>query len=183
MTKTYPIIHLNDYMYMVDKPCLYLKADEMIIRGWYPPTGSFKEEVCQYKSYMKSSHECRILASNDPSLNLPLLPKRLVDEIKETLNKVDRVCPHLTQEDRYRIHAAFSKKYTEEDIDKALVMKNMGYGKAHILKTLNPKPTSGEVEMVHRKLVTESMGIDEIWSEPEVKVVNNIIQIVKYMYD
>jgi hypothetical protein len=76
------------------------------------------------------------------------------------------------------LKAASKKKYTEEDIEKVLAMKNIGYGKDYILKALNPIPKEVELETwVNDNNPKQDWGIEE------PKVENGFVKVVKWIYE
>ena len=146
----YEIIHLNGFMYAVDKEA-DLKPDQHWIHPKgviFPFTDVYYKAFTALKEYGKTGV---IVATNDPSLNLPLLP--VVEEesyvIRELADKIlDKYLPHYYYTPVYpknsqSIHdddcercryddrvisameeiyrvAASAKQFTEEDMRKAI---------------------------------------------------------------
>lgn len=90
MTKTYDIIHLNDFMYMVDKDVCPLIGDISIhgnITRHNHVIMKVEHEMESLREVMIKAEErlpkikgvvippTKIIASNDPSLSLPLIPE------------------------------------------------------------------------------------------------------------
>lgn len=103
---------------------------------------------------------CRdVLASNDPILStLPSLPEIEEDwriAFTKVFPKIDKVvwldptAANNLKDGFMEGYKAASKKnvYSEANVRKALVMKNIGYGVEHIIKSLKPAPKAIECEM------------------------------------
>lgn len=74
MTKTYPLIHLNGFIYMVDKKALNDKCPYIDSGNELHKEGSDFHGMCDCSA---------VISSNDPSLGLPLLP-----DIEENINQL-----------------------------------------------------------------------------------------------
>lgn len=195
MKKKYPIIQVGEFLYAVDKekrpkdrhPCIsYHKETEapMFDEHYY-------EEDESYYVYKPSL----IVATNNPSLKgvleLPPIEEDIPEYKADIPERLFMWWIDKEIQDAYKAgyKAAQAKgKYTEEDMRKAFKagmhfgidgMDNPGCNE--YLKSLSKVPKAIEVEMEKPiKLRTESMGADELWSDPKPKSNNNII-VGKYI--
>jgi hypothetical protein len=169
MNKIYDLVHLNGYVYGVDKE---------VLNDICPQNGT------QVHKKGDDSHgmcDCTaIVFSNDPSLGLPLLPP------------IEEAIPYLqtTDEDQqwaYRegYKAAKAKRYTEEDIKEvidmarsfiALDFSKPQYSTEEIIKSLNPLPKQVEVEM-------EMIGNPHEWIYAPKVNENNIVNVIRWIYE
>ncbi len=181
MTNTYPLIHLNNQSYMVDKVFIYENKDWWI----HPSTGSigFAEEDL-VEPYLK------IVTSTDKSLNLPLLPP-IEEDVEQLANKATVGANNLETARYYYAKgykAASAKKWTDEDIRKALRRKDENWfddSDDKIIQSLNPLPKFVEVEMEYTigglKL---THGNSHITPDLTLKVdENNFVKVIRYIYE
>ena len=140
------------------------------------------------RAYDFWKHEGKILACSDPSLKLPLLPQ------------IEEKAPILSQykENQYWVQqgykAASSKRFTEEDIRKAIFMSRQQIGvdwkywehqPEKIIQSLNPKPIKVEIEMVEYHFTTDKEGgipvVPSTWL-PKVDA-NNFVNVLRWIYE
>jgi hypothetical protein len=208
MTKKYDIIHLNNFMYMVDKA----------IAKWEKPILGNKQLAYHGKETVRYAN---IIASNDLSLNLPLLPNIEEDIEQFAKDRATKLFPIGKDDANWRgcvedflmgYKAASKKKYTEEDMRNVF---NSGQRCEHegaydkdswfngFISTLNPLPIAVEVEMEvdaddernwYRDCPSGKYSDDEpippsrdnLFSDSKYlkpKVVNNIIQVKQWIYE
>lgn len=119
MIKQYEIIHLNNFMYVVDKA----------IAKWEKPILGNKQLAYHGKETVRYAN---IIASNDPSLNLPLLPNIEEDVEQVALNwykekyYVQTLGEHHKEFPQVKgfiegYKAASKKKYTDEQVRNLLI--------------------------------------------------------------
>ena len=178
-------------MYMVDK-----STDKPPLNVWIWQINLSNNNVMKN---VNGLHACwQIIASTDPSLGLPLLPpiEEKIDYkgFNEVWIKFIHSIPPLNRTNVVQFtdeakniwkegyKAAKAKRYSEEDLEKALVMKNMGYGKEFIIQSLNPLPKQVEVEM-EDFCDYEGEELWEITPDWRLKLKNNIIQVIRWIYE
>lgn len=151
-----------------------IKEDDWMIREWYPPTGSFRRDVYQYKPYMKSPSHRRIEASTDPSLGLPLIPQKWIEEVyvpaqgkvKQVYIQTHNLLPHKHKEkDSWNL--AIEKKELA-DLEKRIQHAfDMAYwGEYNTLKSnliTEPLLHNGEVII---------LPIKDSWNREEIKALH-----------
>lgn len=201
MNKTYPLVHLNGYMYMID-------SDIRGKRGWNWII-SLSRAIKLERDYEKHSAEWMfarlIVATTDKFANLPLLP-----EVEEDVNKLaekefpyqfrynprkkevsDRITMQYRSIWKKGYKAASAKKYSEEDMQFMFKQgARAGLGKnetfEHSLEMLKKEPIAVEVEMREAwKIVDHTPSGDNIY-QPEIwvpKTTNNIVHVVKWIYE
>lgn len=182
MTKTYPIIHLNGFIYMVDEKeipynpnggtnGLFICLSEIEQNKQHGVKLGDEKYCSPLVTNVGNCSACRIiLASNDPSLGLPLLPD-IEEDIEQLALSIYPEIKHLTQASNTDIEKQISKRigfvkgykaakakgYTEEDMkdivlcapDKQCVDEAGSFENwfKRYLQSLNPLPIAVEVEM------------------------------------
>lgn len=202
------IIHLNNYMYVVDKKAKIAKGE------WY--IFQFKDTTQLYnEANEQSEYYFKVIASTDPSLGLSLLPQieeaefSIVDKLVKMFPSQplsgDKIAGFILG---YK--AAKAKKYTEENMRNAIKMAKqcVAYSEAangkewtevefyheedEIIKSFNPLPIAVEVEMEYEfKNTPDQQQWQEMshsekmeYAVPTVPKVdkNNIIQVKRWIY-
>lgn len=152
MTKTYPIISLNGFLYAVEKKPegnVYIRTDS--------PFGTIKGSLVEMKpTGMKGLYGSMPVASNDPSLtDIPKLPdfdRHWYCDVEDRdifyEDKDPKRC--FIQCDRCKIMNKDAKKqYTEEDIRTAYIWgRNGSEPILKLLQSLKPIPKEVELEVV-----------------------------------
>lgn len=205
MTKVYDIVHYNGFMYAVDK-------EAIITNGWkgIAYKTDVKRQIFEhfYTTNTWYDDARMVVASNDPSLNLPLLPSIEEDieklatnywkNFKNEMSWVDDL-NDITQAFKEGYKAASAKKYTEEDIRKAFregrdfeaSIQNTGYDDEEVMdeeqfiQSLNHLPIAVEVEMYP---IYEDKWIGEMVVPVHVDNVllvdeNNFVKVIKWIYE
>lgn len=204
MKKIYNLIHPNNHIYMVNRNFIRVGATFSLLG----------ENI-----FDGSDKVAKILASTDKSLGLPLLPnieediempdRSQIIKLAKTQNFNGQIGTIIPQEKAFLngyekgYKAASTKKYTEEDIRKAIIfgfeqclnnetISPDGSGETGIfekdikpfIESLNPLPKQVEIEMKMEFITTEDDQNDPIghfWI-PKVDA-NNIVQVVKWIYE
>lgn len=173
MTKQYPLIHLNGFVYAVDED---KKKDHS--KGSWVYESNNTVPIYQFSYDMEDYPLQRVIMTNDPSIGLPLLPAiaepisykgfnevwaGMIAEVRNPLTRMQMM--QFTEKVKaiwnggYK--AAKAKKYSEEDMLEAVVFGQQQslLGKAitstdttkekfdKFLQSLNPLPITVEVEI------------------------------------
>lgn len=209
MTKIYDLIHLNNHIYMVDKEAPLSKGKPTTDGVKIYETSEFRDKLLDSSSSAEhlSTKISTIVASTDKSLGLPLLSdiedwylasKNYRNEIK-TDNREEFLFKMQGFIDGYK--AASAKKYTEEDMRKAVwkaaeigffadIKNSETQQKIEaLLQSLNPLPKAVEVKIWnldrplellpegklknHTKTLHGTLIVDE----------NNFVEVVKWIYE
>lgn len=211
MTKIFDLVHLKGQVYMVDKEATLINSwctDGVIL---YEPTETRNELMIKAgtEGWLKTKVKA-IVATTDPSLNLPLLPA-----IEENVVNLSRIYAEERNSDIIEVlgrgfaetniqrsyedfyagyKAAKAKKYTEEDIQKILdYFTNEAPGfyiKKYFLRRLkeaNPLTRQVEVEMEdvgNEEWMGDDYTGEPFWNEVLVpKVVNGFVQVKRCIYE
>ena len=193
------LIHINGFMYAVgDIP------NAPYIICW--PSG--KQEVHNSNNGIANSRRrmsYRIVATNDPSLNLPLLPAVEEDADIAALKILGKAFEGTVYSDYWRsgYKAASAKEFTEEDVENAMfkiadwVLNNIGNPNPEskkevdkIIQSLRPKPVAVELE-TGKYCVKDSdcEGLIDIFAdcpncEERIKVdENNFVKVKQWYYE
>ena len=201
----YELIHLNGFMYAVDDI-----PDKPYIGPYIICWPSSKKELFNSHNaiaYSRRNISYMVIASNDPSLGLPLLPA--VEEDVERLayksaNKLlsEFIHPKDVKKisqlwiDGYK--AASAKQFTEEDMRKAIELSREDYVKdvidirhpIEIIQSLKPKPIAVELEMTRKCALNKSdcFGFQEMLPDcgcqwiPAVDE-NNYVKVKQWYYE
>lgn len=197
MTKQYKIIFLNDYLYVIDEEaeisigCYYYNS--------YNPSIKQIENSNQLHLALQEHPEDKsrfiVLASNDPSLNVPILPDiedlDLKDEIARAIGS--NVSNTTLQEEKDATESCLAilkpKKYSEEELYEKIAywfgrgilagkqnrIKELSPNKEKILQSLSPIPKAVKLEIIP----SENYQKGAICSPWELKLTNNNEVIVK----
>lgn len=200
MTKKYDIIHLNGFMYAVEKYTFVdigevglakTKDNSILIGKISRKLGAGLSEI----NSVPCHRPAKVIATNDPSLGLPLLP-----EIEEDINNIfekasksnlfenDLIYNIGNKPEAYYIakrifiegyKAASAKKYTEEDLRKAFLEgwnhedggeKLLTHTWQELLQSLNPLPIAVEIEVSPKPF------------DDQIVMENNFVKVVKWIY-
>lgn len=197
----YNIISLNGFMYAVDKEARP-KKDQWVFETHNPIVESVCQTLRDYTDQDNTTDKV-IIFSNDPSLNLPLLPaveedvQQLVDnKFKGTAGKEVGIAKAAFIQG-YK--AASSKQYTEADVRKAF-KAGRNWGRAEVieyhggsenenpncdeyLQSLKPTPVAIEVEMVNKQKPINYHR--DLWVDDFIPVVNenNFVKVNQWIYE
>lgn len=187
MTKIFDIIHLNGFLYMVDKEDSNKREGNQFLCLDQPDYPQF------HKDYGMADDCCWIvLASNDPSLSeLPKLPpiEEDVDSISEKI--LGKGLTGTIYESYWLAgyKAASKKKYTEEDIHKLFInmldslvkeptVRYTWKTAKEFLKSLNPLPKQVEVEMDSKILQFQPAKIEYF-----PKLTDGFVTVKQWIYE
>lgn len=192
MTKTYPIVQLGEYLYALDKEAEIKEGDK--VYRHYDDGGSHIGDSLPNSDNLKKDRVWKIIATSNPSLGIYLLPKIEEDWYKTSEEYSKKIKSGNTTEefiskmqgfiDGYK--AASSKKYSQDDIDKAIASAykacNMSVEGSksfapdvlisrnfleQYLKSLTPVPKAIEVEM--EDLPVEETSHKTMWNSPSCR--------------
>ena len=196
-TKLYDIIHINNHMYMVDKDTDITRGNRVYNHITNDPDQVFLEG--------SKAHHWKLIASTDPSFNLPLLPA-IEEDILGLLKKEFPDYDNLPQGVKFDLKNGFVKGYKaasskndklikllkcclEVEQIKGKILEGMIKDK---LKALNPLPIKVEVEMEYEFInLPDQQQWQEMTGEEKMKHVkatipkttNNIVNVIRYIYD
>lgn len=215
MTKIYDIVHCNGFMYGVDKKAkcpkgctaIFPNTKNGIIITYNAPV------ICKSDYAANGLYNLLVITSNDPSLNLPLLPS--VEEVENenilemAVKALDKLDPLLKNDETiYRVgltawfdayKAASAKKYTEEDLRRAIYKAaEVGFNFTKgTIGGLNWDLAEGKAYEIIRSLnplpIAVEVEIDYkfpsgreyIQPSPDLVLLveNNFVKVVKWIYE
>lgn len=210
MTKQYPLIHLNGFVYAVDKEPA--KGNSIYVRPMSPAGTIIGSLVEAKRTGLKGLFgsvmvDIPTIASNNPSLGLPLLSAVEEDRdahIDAASMAIEAFTEYRSKGDRKGVQsilknlweAAEAKKYSIKDVWKILHLVTTqkldslkdGLKVAEIIKSLNPLPIAVEVEMIPGKQITARAKDGSIYesgyTSEKLKVDRkNIVNVLNWIYE